>query len=21
LFDMDVDVLDYQGKKLVVHHV
>lgn len=21
LFDMDVDVLDYQGKKLIVHHV
>ena len=21
LFDMDVDVLDYQGKKLVIHHV
>ena len=21
LFDMDVDVLDYQGKKLIVHHI
>ena len=20
LFDMDVDVLDYKGKKLIVHH-
>nr|WP_232504856.1 hypothetical protein [Neisseria sp. KEM232] len=21
LFDMDVDVLDYKGKKLVIHHI
>ena len=21
LFDMEVDVLDYQGKKLIVHHI
>ncbi|RJD22502.1 iron ABC transporter ATP-binding protein, partial [Listeria monocytogenes] len=21
LFDMDVDVLDYEGKKLIVHHI
>ena len=21
LFDMDVDVLDYKGRKLIVHHV